>query len=147
MSEHKDDGTLRTFSTGATRDTAKRKFDPYGFISPQALYRFSEYMDKHRLQSDGNLRDSDNWKKGIPIDSYVSSLIRHTMDFWSVMSGGKPLYDPHTTDPQEIACAIMFNVQGFLHETMIGRDVGLQMTEQELDETLEKAFERLLDES
>lgn len=145
MSEHKDDGTLRTFATGATRDTAKNKLEPFGFISPQALYRFSQYMDRHRLQTDGTMRDSDNWKKGIPIDAYVQSLIRHTMDFWLVMSGGKPLYDPHTTDPQEIACAIMFNVQGFLHETMIGRDVGLQMSPEELEDTLEQAFAKLVE--
>lgn len=109
---------MRTFSTGATRDTSTEKLDPFGFISPQALHRFSQYMHKHRTQSDGSLRDSDNWKKGMPIMEYVRSLIRHTMDFWMVMSGFAPQYDKKVTDPEEIACAILFNAQGFLHEVL-----------------------------
>lgn len=113
-----DNGAIRQFDSGATRDTSKNKLEPFGFISPLALFRFSEYMHKHRLQSDGSLRASDNWKKGMPIPVYVHSLIRHVFDFWLVMSGLRPRFDPHTTDPQEIACAILFNVQGFLHEVV-----------------------------
>lgn len=109
---------MRTFATGATRDTSVEKLDPYGFISPAVMYRFSEYMHKHRTQSDGSLRDSDNWKKGMPIMEYVRSLIRHTMDFWMAMSGTAPQYDKKVTDPEEIACAIIFNAQGFLHEVL-----------------------------
>lgn len=111
-----DSGTLRTFATGATRDTSKTKLEPFGFLSPVALHRFSEYMHKHRLQSDGNLRDSDNWKKGMPEKEYIQSLIRHVMDFWLVTSGEEPRYDPKVTAPEEIACAILFNIQGYLHE-------------------------------
>jgi hypothetical protein len=122
----KDSGNLRTFHTGATRDTSKTKLDPFGFISPLALHRFSEYMHKHRLQSDGQLRDSDNWKKGMPAMEYVRSLIRHVFDFWLVTSGLKPRFDPKVEDPQEIACAILFNVQGFLHETLQGPRIGGQ---------------------
>lgn len=115
-----DTGSLREFSTGATRDTSQMKLDPFGFISPLALHRFSEYMHKHRLQSDGKLRDSDNWKKGMPPMEYVRSLIRHVFDFWLVTSGLSPRFDKKVSDPQEIACAILFNVQGFLHETLQG---------------------------
>ena len=87
----KDDGTLRTFKTGATRDTGKDKLEPHGFLSPEALHRFSEYMHKHRKQSDGSLRDPDNWKKGMPQEEYVKSLLRHAMDFWAVLEGqGNP---------------------------------------------------------
>lgn len=111
-----DSGTLRTFATGATRDTSKAKLEPFGFLSPVALHRFSEYMHKHRLQSDGNLRDSDNWKKGMPEKEYIQSLIRHVMDFWLVTSGEAPRYDPKVAAPEEIACAILFNIQGYLHE-------------------------------
>ena len=115
----KDDGTLRTFKTGATRDTGKDKLEPHGFLSPEALHRFSEYMHKHRKQSDGSLRDPDNWKKGMPQEEYVKSLLRHAMDFWAVLEGqGNPLYDTAESDPEEIACAIMFNVQGWLHENL-----------------------------
>lgn len=113
-----DNGQIRQFDTGATRDTGVNKLDPFGFVSPLALHRFSEYMHKHRLQSDGSLRDSDNWKKGMPPMEYVRSLLRHVFDFWLVMSGLQPRFDPKVTDPEEIACAVLFNVQGFLHEVL-----------------------------
>lgn len=116
-----DNGQTRQFDSGATRDTSTNKLDPFGFLSPLALHRFSEYMHKHRLQSDGSLRDSDNWKKGMPQMEYVRSLIRHVFDFWLVMSGLQPRFDPKVTDPEEIACAVLFNVQGFLHESLQGK--------------------------
>ncbi len=64
--ETKDDGPKRTFETGATRDTGddKLKFD--GFLSASVIKRYAEYMHKNRIQSDGSLRDPDNWQKGIP---------------------------------------------------------------------------------
>jgi hypothetical protein len=106
LSETKDDGTLRTFSTGATRDTGTDKLEPQGFLSPEVLHRFSQYMHKHRKQSDGSLRASDNWKKGMPQEEYVKSLLRHVMDLWAVLGGeGKPLYDAKES-------------QGWLHEEL-----------------------------
>jgi hypothetical protein len=118
----KDDGTLREFITGATRDTAKGKLEPYGFISPLALHAFSIYMDDHRKQSDGNLRDSDNWQKGFPRDSYRQSLARHFMDWWLVSRGHEPRFGGSDSEG-DILCAILFNVQGLLHEKLLGRDV------------------------
>src|SRR3972149_6479395 len=73
---------IRTFSTGATRDTNQNKPDYEGFLSPLVIKRFGEYMSKHRVQSDGNLRDSDNWQKGIPKEEYMKSAWRHFMDWW-----------------------------------------------------------------
>jgi len=119
----KDDGTVRKFYTGATRDTSKDKLEPYGFLSPEVLHRFSQYMHKHRLQSDGSLRAPDNWKKGIPMEEYEKSFIRHAMDFWALTRGeGKPLYDVGVDDPEEVACALMFNIQGWLHERLRKRE-------------------------
>ena len=109
---------IRKFVSGATRDTDEGKYEPWGFLSPLALHRFSEYMHKHRKQADGSLRSSDNWKKGIPVAVYCHSLMRHVFDFWLVMTGFKPRFDKAVEDPVEIACAIMFNVQGFLHEAL-----------------------------
>ena len=54
---------IRKFETGATRDTDEGKLDFEGFFSPIVMERFAEYMNKHRRQSDGQLRDSDNWQK------------------------------------------------------------------------------------
>ena len=122
----KDDGKLRTFVTGATRDTGSEKLEPYGFISPLVLHRFSEYMHGHRKQSDNSRRDSDNWQKGFPRASYRHSLLRHLMDWWLVSRGLEPRYgtSPLTpTNEQDLLCAVLFNVQGLLHELLLGRDV------------------------
>src|SRR5690348_5131587 len=60
----------RFFNAGATRDTAEGKPDYPGFLSPLVVKRFGEYMLKHQVQSDGTLRSSSNWKKGIPLEAY-----------------------------------------------------------------------------
>lgn len=106
-------GEIRQFETGATRDTDKGKFDYEGFLSPLVIERFAAYMHKNRVQSDGSLRDSDNWQKGIPQDAYIKSLYRHFMDMWKEHRGIK------TKDGLESAiCGIMFNAMGYLHETL-----------------------------
>jgi hypothetical protein len=109
MAEH-DDGTLRTFETGATRDTAEGKLDYEGFLSPLVLQRFAQYMDEHRVQSDGTLRDSDNWQKGIPLDQYMKSGWRHFFDWWAGHRGG--------SHDMEALCALLFNVMGYMHEAL-----------------------------
>ena len=111
---------VREFNTGATRDQDIDKYDYEGFLSPAVIERFGKYMHKHRLQSDGKLRDSDNWQKGIPRSEYVKSLLRHCMDLW-MMWRGHVRYDDKTRDAltyEDVCCAIMFNVMGFLHETL-----------------------------
>lgn len=112
----KDDGTLRTFSTGATRDTAEGKLEPWGFSSALVEKAFCEYMNGHRTQSDGNLRNSDNWKRGIPVDAYWHSLSRHVLDLrlqWEGYPGSA-----RSADMIESLCAIRFNVDGLLHELL-----------------------------
>jgi len=101
---------IRTFSTGATRDSDADKLDYEGFLSPLVLERYAEYMHTHRKQSDGTLRSSDNWKKGIPIDQYMKSLFRHFMSVWK----------GHSVEEikEEDLCAMLFNVMGILHEQL-----------------------------
>jgi hypothetical protein len=103
---------MRQYTTGATRDTDEGKLDYMGFFSPLAMRRFAEYMHKHRVQADGALRASDNWKKGIPLIDYERSWVRHTMDWWAAVEEGR------TAEAIELACAIQFNLQGWLHEQM-----------------------------
>lgn len=103
-------GAIRTFETGATRDTDVGKNDYEGFLSPLVIERFGDYMTKHRRQSDGKLRDSDNWQKGIPRPQYIKSLFRHFIDLWKAHRG----YD--VIDVEETLCAIVFNAMGYLHE-------------------------------
>jgi len=72
----------RYFESGAYRDDNTGKPDYSGFLSPAVLVMFGKYMMKHQLQSDGVMRDSDNWKAGIPKEDCFESLVRHIMDLW-----------------------------------------------------------------
>lgn len=102
---------MRKFETGATRNVDNNKLDFEGFLSPLALEQFAKYMHTNRLQADGNLRDSDNWQKGIPLDSYMKSLWRH---FFSIWKNHRGIHDDE--DIVTSLCAAMFNIQGYLHE-------------------------------
>lgn len=107
---------VRTFDTGATRDTSEGKVEYEGYLSSRVLRRFGEYMLKHQYQSDGQIRDADNWQKGIPRDAYMDSGFRHFMDWWSYHRKTGPVltYDQR----EEILCAVMFNAMGYLHECL-----------------------------
>ncbi len=116
-------GFIRKFDSGATRDQDTTKFDYEGFLSPLALRRFAEYMHKNRVQSDGTIRDSDNWQKGIPRSSYMKSLWRHLMTVWC-HHRKMPGDDPRTGGTsgceslEDALCGVIFNAQGYLHEIM-----------------------------
>lgn len=114
-----DDGTLRTFDSGATRDTAENKLEPWGFTSALAEQRFCEYMHAHRTQSDGSLRDSDNWKRGFGEDVLMHSLSRHILDLRLIWEGHPER--ARTGDKQETLCAIIFNATALLREDLHGR--------------------------
>ena len=104
-----DSKDMRKFDTGATRNTEEGKLDFEGFLSPIALERFAQYMHNHRKQADGSVRASDNWQKGIPIDVYMKSAWRH---FFAVWKGYR-----NNNISMEDLCALMFNIQGILHES------------------------------
>jgi len=136
----KDNGVVREFETGATRDTAEGKLDPEGFTHPMVLHQFYKYMNMNRLQSDGSLRASDNWQKGIPRDAYMKSLKRHCDDLWLEHRGFG------TTNGKIAAlCAIMFNSMGYLLEELKERGFilqdfdGIEPTE-EMAERLRKLY-------
>lgn len=116
--------SVRKFETGATR-SPENMIVPSGFLSAPALMAFCTYMAKHRIQSDGQLRAPDNWKKGIPLSSYYESLIRHVIELMLRREpGGSPfsMYPDERPTEIETLCAIMFNVQGMLHEMLKGSD-------------------------
>ena len=102
---------IRTFPTGASRDTDEGKLDYEGFLSPRVLRRYAEYMQGHTMMADGSRRASDNWQKGIPREAYMKSLTRHFMELWE-KHRTQDVYD------QETLCAIMFNTMGLLHEEL-----------------------------
>ena len=104
---------IRTFGSGATRDTDVGKLDYEGFLSPLVLKRYAEYLNKHRIQSDGKLRDSDNWQKGIPIKEYMKSKARHFFSTW-LWHRNKSV----GIDIEDTLCAEMFNTMGMLLELL-----------------------------
>jgi hypothetical protein len=109
---------IRKFSTGATRDSEHGKLDFEGFLSPQALEAFAEYMDGHRVQQDGEIRPSDNWQQGIPLDAYMKSAWRHFFAWWKIHRGGevKDERDGHNVSAIEAVCGVLFNAMGYIHE-------------------------------
>lgn len=109
---------VRTFATGATRDTDHGKFDYEAFLSPLVLERYAAFMHKNRYQRDGTVRDGDNWQKGIPVTAYMKSMWRHFMDLWKAHRGVGPVSDREAADLflEEALTAIMFNAMGYLHE-------------------------------
>ena len=119
------DALIRTFDTGASRDTEEGKLDYEGFLSPLVLERYAQYMHKNRVQSDGSLRSADNWQKGIPTDVYMKSMWRHFMDVWTKHRDMED-WDPIAEDVaeawasafEESLCAVLFNAMGYLHELL-----------------------------
>jgi len=115
---------MRKFETGATRDTDTGKLDYEGFLSPFAEQRFAEYMHKNRRQADGQMRDSDNWQKGIPLEAYMKSWHRHFMAVWKswrLFKGGVLSFEAFSAQVEDDLCATKFNNNGFLHEIVIAR--------------------------
>ncbi len=107
---------VREFPSGATRDNEAGKLNYEGFFSPIVLERYAEYLHKHRRQTDGTLRDADNWQKGMPVEVFMESLLRHVIDVWKLHRGYVAV-DRKTgehVDIEDALCAAMFNVQGYL---------------------------------
>ncbi len=106
-------GCVRVFETGANRDVEGDKLDFDGFFSPLVMEAFAEYMHYNRTLRDGTIRDSDNWQKGFPLDVLRKSLWRHFFDVWRNLRG----YPSHENLVWG-CCAILFNVQGILHQAL-----------------------------
>lgn len=106
----------RYFPGGAYRDDDAGKLDYEGFLSPLVLQAFGEYMERHRHQSDGRLRDSDNWQAGIPREQYVKSLLRHVHDLWLEHDGFQS-----RDGIDEALGGVVFNALGFWYELLMER--------------------------
>lgn len=100
---------MRIFETGATRDSNEHKLAIHRFLSPKVQVRYCEYLQKHRVQADGELRDPDNWKKGMDQAVYFESLTRHFFDAWVE-------FERTGVVDLDVMCAIRFNVDGFMFE-------------------------------
>jgi hypothetical protein len=117
---NKKDISIRTFDSGASRNSEEGKLDFDGFLSPSVLKSYAEYMESMRYLEDGTLRSSDNWQKGIPKKEYMKSMWRHFFDVWTTRR------DSYDTSKQKVSSkdkieqlnALLFNVMGLLHEEL-----------------------------
>jgi len=114
----KKEGKIRTFDSGATRDTVEGKLDYVKALCPLVLRRYVQYLDKHRLQPDGSMRDFDNWKQGMPRETYHSSKGRHFFADW-LLEEGYAVSDNHgVVDEEDALCGELFNTMGKLREIL-----------------------------
>lgn len=111
MKDKNNEGTHRVFDSGASRDSDEGKLDYEGFVCPYVIKKFAEYMHSKRSMSNGEVRDSDNWQKGIPKSELIKSAVRHMQD-WKLTHRGYE--DEAIENIEETLCALMFNTMGYL---------------------------------
>jgi hypothetical protein len=98
--------TFTTFPSGAVRDAQTNKPDFIETISFTANHRYAVYMTGKKKKY-----GAGNFKKGIPIESYEKSLLRHIDKYFrNKYEGGRDELD------QDHLAAIRFNVDGIMHE-------------------------------
>lgn len=111
---------IRTFDTGATRDTATGKFELAKYLSPAFINGFARYMNKHQVQSNGERRAGDNWQLGMPEETCLESLRRHEHDFWAILRGWT-VRDEKGAEVtlEDAAYGLVFNIQIIMHQRHI----------------------------
>lgn len=105
---------MRTFESGATRDSDDGKIDYEAILSPLVIQRFGEYMLQHSTLPDGSKRSGDNWQHGFGLDVTLKSLWRHHVDVWSLHRSAQQ----HTIEMEEALCAVLFNAAAYLHQLL-----------------------------
>jgi len=97
---------ITTFKSGAIRDTQEGKLDFVETLSFTALHRYIAYMTGKKKKY-----GSGNFKKGIPIESYEKSLMRHIDKYFrNKYEGGDD------EKGEDHLAAIVFNTLGIMHE-------------------------------
>jgi hypothetical protein len=97
---------MRKFTTGAIRDDDQTKEDYIETISWTAFKRYAQYMTGKKKKY-----GAGNFKKGIPIESYEQSLLRHVQKYL------ENKYEGGTVEKEEDhLSAMVFNIFGILHE-------------------------------
>jgi len=107
---------VRTFDTGANRDTAEGKLDYEGFLSPKVLKQYAQYMHTNRHLNNGDVRDSDNWQKGFGEEHFavcIKSMLRHVMDVWLIHRGNGA-----RSNMEDALCGVIFNAMAYLNKTL-----------------------------
>lgn len=133
-----DNGKMRTFNSGAVRDTSVDKLDYEACLSPLVLKRYAEYVRSCRVQPDGNIRADDNWQKGFGLAVWMKSKWRHIIHTWTLYRTGADTTtdkDGKVWDIETALCAEFFNTHGMLHEILATKDTK-SMTAMEVAGTL-----------
>ncbi len=95
---------ITTFKSGAIRDSQDGKVD--SFTAHERYARYARYMTSKKSKY-----DSGNFKKGIDIESYERSMLRHIDKYF------RNKYENGNDEPKEDhLAAIRFNVDGIMHE-------------------------------
>jgi hypothetical protein len=109
----------RKFETGADRDLADDKPQYAAIFPPELMRAYAQYILAKARRNDGSIRSCSNWQKGIPVDSYIDSLMRHLTDLRLVLRGFKVTErNGHEMTEKELACAMVFNANGLLFEIL-----------------------------
>lgn len=96
----------RQFKSGAIRDLDDNKEDYIETISWTAFKRYAQYMTGKKKKY-----GSGNFKKGIPIESYEQSLVRHLQKYLANK------YEHGNIEKEEDhLSAMVFNLFGIMHE-------------------------------
>lgn len=114
-----NESLIRAFETGATRDTVAGKLSYMKALSPEVLEAYVIYLDKHRKQSDGSMREFDNWKRGIDKWTYLDSLLRHDKAVWNLMLGYEVSDNHGPVTLLDSLMATIFNAMGLAYELLI----------------------------
>lgn len=98
----------RIFKTGAIRDNDAGKEDYINSVSFLALKRYAKYQNE---ACERRGYPKDNWRKGIPIEEYEKSMMRHLQKYFSNK------YEGTNIEPEiDHLMAAWFNLQGIAHE-------------------------------
>lgn len=103
--EKKKKDKIRSFSTGAVRGTNINKEDYIECVSWLAMKRYAEYMTRKAA-----VYGRGNWRRGIPIESYMESFMRHAQKFIVEWQHGI------CEEKDDHLSAIIFNIFGIMHE-------------------------------
>ena len=110
------DSSIRTFDSGATRDTDQGKLDYEAALSPIVLERYLQYIQKHTILPDGSKRGYDNWQQMFGEKHFnvcIKSAFRHFVDVWKQHRGFKG-----QDELENSICAAIFNMQAYLFKLL-----------------------------
>lgn len=96
----------RQFKTGAVRDVETDKEDYVETISWTAMKQYAQYMTGKKKKY-----GAGNFKKGIPVESYERSLVRHLQKYLE-----NKYEDGQIEKEEDHLSAMVFNIFGIMHE-------------------------------